>query len=123
MKLLVLGNSALSFDNIALKVGDALKAEHEVQHLENPLDLLEHDLEQAVIIDAAIGVKEPRLLEDLDKAKIGNLCSLHDFDMAFFMKLLKRIGQLDRVRIIALPMHATVEELLPKVRALLTELA
>ncbi|MBR9693159.1 hypothetical protein GOV07_04505 [Candidatus Woesearchaeota archaeon] len=122
MKLLVLGNSALSFDNLALKVGGALKPEHEVIHLENPLDLLEHDLEQAVIIDAAMGVKEPRLIEDLDRIKLGNLCSLHDFDMAFFMKLLKRIGQLDQVRIIALPMHATVEEVLPKVQDILHNL-
>ena len=34
---------------------------------------------------------------------LGRLCSLHDFDMAYFLKLMKQLGKLESVRIIAIP--------------------
>ncbi len=122
MKLLLLGNPSLPSDNVAFKVGALLEREgFKTRILENPLDLLDEDLEQAVILDAAEGVDEPTLLTNLDRLGLGRLCSLHDFDMAFFMKLLKRLDKLGAVRIIALPRARNPADLLEKTRELLHE--
>jgi len=123
MRLLLFGNPALAMDSLALEVGRALaKDGHETVHLENPLDLLEEDLSRAVILDVAVGVDDVRLLTDVDKLVLGRLCSLHDFDMAYFLKLLKAMGKLGDVRIVALPQGMDAEEAIIGVRRLISEI-
>lgn len=104
MKLLVFGNPAIPADNLAVKVGKALEKEGiGVLHLEDPLGLLALNLDDYLILDVAERIAEPRILTNLDNLNLGRLCSLHDFDMAYFLKLMKATGKLDRVRILALP--------------------
>jgi Ni,Fe-hydrogenase maturation factor len=120
MKLLVFGNPALAIDNLAVKVGEELnKQGHDVTHLENPIALFDLRLDDYVIIDVALGIEEVTLLADVDKLVHGRLCSLHDMDMAFFLKLKKALGEHENVRIIALPQQGTVDQVLPSVQTLL----
>jgi hypothetical protein len=124
VKLLVFGNLAIPSDNLALKVGDELKKDgQDVSHLDDPLGLLKIDFTNAVILDVAEGVQEPLLITDVDRLVIGRLCSLHDFDMAFFLKLMKRLGKVAQVRIIALPQQMDVARAADAVRGLLAKLA
>ncbi len=123
MKLLLFGNPALPEDNLALKVGKLLEGKgHGVLALEDPLGLVDVDLAEYVILDVALGTDEPRLLEDVDRLVLGRLSSLHDLDMAYMLKLLKELGTLGTLRIIALPQHGEAETLLPKVERLLRKL-
>jgi len=57
-----------------------------------------------VIIDVVKGIKKPRLLkiDDLRERKID---TLHDFDLGFFLKLLRSIEKINRIKIIGIPMH------------------
>jgi Ni,Fe-hydrogenase maturation factor len=77
-------------------------------------------IEEYIILDVAEGITEPKIITDLDKLLLGRLCSLHDFDMAFFLKLLKELGQVSTVRIIALPQRMEVAEGVFAVEKLLT---
>jgi len=123
MKLLLFGNPALPSDNLAIKVGKGLEKDgHTILHLENPLGLLELDLNDYVILDVAYGIEKVILIDDVDKLVLGRLCSLHDFDMAYFLKLLRRLGKLKKVRILAIPQGMTVTKALPAVRSLLHNL-
>lgn len=124
MKLLLFGNSAVPGDALALKVGARLAADdgHEALHLEDPLRLLDLKLDEYVILDVAEGTAEVRLIEDTDRLSLGRLCSLHDFDMAYFLKLLKIMGKAERVRIIAIPMNMEEEAATEAVRKLLSTL-
>ena len=123
VKLLVFGNPALEIDNLAVKVGKELEKEgREVLHLENPMGLLDMDLNEYVILVVAVGINEVKLIDNVDKLVLGRLCSLHDMDMAYFLKLLKALGKLDTVRIIALPQGAQLEESLAAARELLHKL-
>ncbi|RKX63164.1 MAG: hypothetical protein DRP42_07935 [Tenericutes bacterium] len=116
MKLILFGNPAIQSDSLALKVGEQLKGNYDTTHLGSPFDLLtriENDpsfFDDAVILDVAHGIDEPKLFQDLDRLHTIRLGSLHDFDMAFFIKLLNRIGRLEPPRILALPVGMGVEE-------------
>ena len=116
MRLILFGNPAIQSDSLALKVGEKLKNDFETTHLGSPFDLLariENDpkfFDDAVILDVAHGIDEPKLFQDLDKLRTIRLGSLHDFDMAFFIKLLNRVGKLEPPRILALPQGMGVAE-------------
>jgi Ni,Fe-hydrogenase maturation factor len=121
MKLILFGNPALDYDNVAIKVGEKLKKRGiDVLHVENPIELTDLAIEEYIILDVAEGITEPKIITDLDKLLLGRLCSLHDFDMAFFLKLLKELGQVSTVRIIALPQRMEVAEGVFAVEKLLT---
>lgn len=57
-----------------------------------------------VIMDVVRGIKKPCVLriDDLRERKIN---TLHDFDLGFFLKLLKGIDKINKVKIIGIPMH------------------
>ncbi len=121
MKLLLFGNPAIPSDSLAIKVGKALEKEgYETLHLEDPLGLLDLDLSEYLILDVALGLSEPRIVDDPDKLLLGRLCSLHDFDMAYFLKLLKATGKIEKVRILALPEGLAVDDAVAAVKETLT---
>ena len=123
MKLLLFGNPVLSVDNLAVNVGKELEKDgYETLHLENPLGLLDLNLTEYVIIDVAYGLKDVKLIESVDRLVLGRLCSLHDFDMAYFLKLLKQLGKLDAIRIVAIPQDMPVADAVLSVRGLLHNL-
>jgi len=120
MKLLVLGNPALSYDSLAITVGEMLKEEgHAVEHIIDPLELLELDLSEVLILDVAEGISEPLLVDSVDKLRLGRLVSLHDFDAAYFLKLREKLGKGSSVRILALPIDAEESESVSAVKEFL----
>ena len=122
-KIIVFGNPALPYDNLALKVGEMLRKEgFSVQHLDDPLELLKIDFARCVILDVAYGIDAARLLTDVDRLVLGRLSSLHDFDMAYFLKMMKQLGKLGAVRIIAIPQGLGAQEAAVQVRVLLAKI-
>lgn len=117
MEILLFGNPSMELDNLAIKVGVELEREgRSVRHLVDPLELLDVNLAESLILDVAVGIDDVKLIDNVDRLVLGRLCSLHDFDMAYFLKLLKQMGKLDAVRIVALPQSMSLEEALEKVR-------
>jgi hypothetical protein len=55
------------------------------------------------ILDVAEGIREVMLVDDLDKLRTERIFSMHDFDLAQNLKIMKRFGMLGKVRIIAVP--------------------
>ena len=102
-KLFVFGNEYLSGDSFALEVADLLKDECEIIHCRSPEDLLDVDDEEIIILDVVRGVERPVLITDVDKIKTRSLISLHDFDLGFFIKLMRKIGIKKIVRILGVP--------------------
>jgi hypothetical protein len=56
-----------------------------------------------VIIDSAQGIKKPVLLSGLSKLRQGRVYSLHDLDLGLSLQLMKKLGLIEGVKIIALP--------------------
>lgn len=102
--MLILAFGSLN-DKQAWIVADKLK--HEMPEMEiiktsNVEDILDAD-EELIIIDAVRGIKKPCLL-GIDDLKDRRISTLHDFDVGFFLKLMKRAGKLKKIKIIGIPM-------------------
>jgi hypothetical protein len=55
------------------------------------------------ILDVAEGIRDVMLIDDVDKLRTERIFSMHDFDLAQNLKLMKRHGLLEKVNIIAVP--------------------
>ncbi|MFH1280441.1 MAG: hypothetical protein ABII08_02355, partial [Candidatus Beckwithbacteria bacterium] len=56
-----------------------------------------------VILDVAVGIDKIRVFEDLDKLTTERKTSLHDYDVAMELKLLKKLGRIEKLKIVAVP--------------------
>lgn len=114
MKVYVFGNRDLSEDNAAFKVLDKLKgnvSNIEFVEIAPNENLPFADGEDVVILDAVAGLTEVRVLElkNLDKLIMSPRNSVHDFDLGFQLKYLKKLGKLGNIKIIGLPMKGMVD--------------
>lgn len=118
------GNPALPDDSLAIRLA-ALLPEFSFEPLDDPLILLELK-EPAVILDAATGISEVRWIDAGDSASLSRerqMVSLHDFDLQAVLSFGNALGQLPRIRILAVPMALTPEQALPDVRKALRPFA
>ncbi|HSB47257.1 MAG TPA: hypothetical protein VLD37_04525 [Candidatus Bilamarchaeum sp.] len=124
MKVLVFGNPLVRRDSIALRLMPALRKKfpgiefREFDAAEN----LESEGRDLVILDAAEGIGKVSLIDDLSALCGGKIYSMHDFDLALTLKLLKKMGKLGTVKIIAVPSSWPLRKALPEVSALLSSL-
>ncbi len=124
MKILISGNLLVEEDNLAMKILPELKKRFpDIVFREfDPNENLE-DLEGNItILDVAKGIDEVRLIKGLDKIEASEIYSLHDFDLGFNLKLLKKIGRLDKIRIIAIPYNISEKQALNQVQLILRKL-
>jgi len=107
MKILVFGNALVEKDNLALKLIPRLKIQFpEIEFKEfDPIENLEKEIENGKlrILDVAEGINKIEIIKDIDKLATSKIYSMHDFDLTFNLKLLKKVGKLKDVEIIALP--------------------
>jgi len=119
-KILVFGNPYLKEDNLAVKVGKRLKLKgFEIVYCSNPDDLLNHNLKNSFILDVAKGIKKVTLFDDIDSFEFSSIFSLHDFDLGYFLKLLKEAGKLEKVSIIGIPINYGEEKAVNEVKHLI----
>ncbi len=103
----IFGNPLLPFDNSALKLIPKLKKTFpQINFVAfDPNENLKPINKELYIIDVAKGIKKLEVITDLNKIKTGKIYSLHDFDLAFNLKLLEKIGELKKIIIWAVPMN------------------
>jgi Ni,Fe-hydrogenase maturation factor len=119
-KILVFGNPYLKDDSLAVKVGKKLKLKgFEVVYCSKPDDLLNHNLNNSIILDVAKGIEQVTLFDDIDSFEFSSIFSLHDFDPGYFLKLLKEAGKLEKVNIIGIPVNYDEEEAVDEVKHLI----
>lgn len=103
-KVYVFGNPMVAKDTLAVTVAKRLEPDFPgitFIHLDPNEEINEKDL---TLLDVAYGIKKVSIITDLDKLSVGKKVSLHDYDVAFSLKLMKKIGMIDKIRIIAIPM-------------------
>lgn len=50
------------------------------------------------------GIEEVVEIDSIERLHANRVCSMHDFDLGYNLKLLKKVGKIDSVRIIGVPM-------------------
>ncbi len=110
-KIYVAGNPLVKTDSVPLKIMSKLqRAFPGMEFIElEPTDNLP-DEKSLNIIDTVIGIDSVKVIDDIDAIVTGKVYSLHDFDLGFNLKLMKKTGKLNRVNIIGVPAHFSEAE-------------
>jgi Ni,Fe-hydrogenase maturation factor len=100
----VLGNLLVEADSLPIKILPKLKSSIlNVNFIElDPTENLPQE-DHLVIIDTILGIDKITILKDINKIESQKLCSLHDCDLGFNLKLMKKMGKIKDVTIIGVP--------------------
>jgi len=121
-KILLLGNPLLEKDSLPLKILPKLIKQfpnisfQEIDPTEDLTPYIESKDKSLTIIDTVEGIKQPIIITNFDQLQTNKLYSMHDFDLGYNLKLLKKIGKLENIKIIGLPMGIEEEEAIKEIR-------
>jgi Ni,Fe-hydrogenase maturation factor len=101
--LYVFGNEYLKSDSFAKEMAEELKEKAKITFCTTPELLLDAEEEEIIILDVIKNVKETTVITDAAQLKINKLVSMHDFDVAYFLELMKQLGMLKKIKIIGVP--------------------
>jgi Ni,Fe-hydrogenase maturation factor len=110
----IFGNPLLDFDNLPLKLLPELKKlfPEIIFLVSDPNENLKPVNKELVIIDMVEGIKKVVLINNFEKIQTSKIYSLHDFDLGFNLKLLQKIGKLEKIKIIGVPMKENKKKIL-----------
>ncbi|MBD3310413.1 hypothetical protein GF351_04295 [Candidatus Woesearchaeota archaeon] len=104
--ILVFGNELVREDSLAKEISREIRMPgvRFVQCL-SPEEILNYKDDTICILDVVKGIDKVEVIDDLEILKSRKLCSAHDLDLSFFLKIMKKHGMLrSKVRIIGVPM-------------------
>ncbi len=118
MKILVFGNPLIEEDSIPIKLIPSLKKEFpNIQFKEfETEEELKDEGKNLILMDAICGIKKTIIIEDIEQLDSNRIVSMHDFGLSHNLKLLKKIGYIDSVKIIGLPQKISIEDALKQVK-------
>ncbi len=120
MKIYAFGNEFVEQDALAKEIAGSLMFRgHEVVFADSPDVLFEEKF--AVILDVAEGISAPVILDNPEQLKIRNIFSLHDFDLANYIKLISKLHNF-KFKLIAIPQTGNKERIFNKVLGLLDKI-
>lgn len=110
----IFGNPLLPFDSLPLRLRPELEKQFpKIKFLiKDPNENLEPLNEELTIIDTVEGIKKVTAFNDLNKIKTEKIYSLHDFDLGFNLKLLQKIGKLNKITVFGVPFKISKKEAL-----------
>lgn len=126
IKIYVLGNPLLKEDSISLKLVPKLEKRFpQINFLEfDPLEELHS--EEVIFMDVVEGIKNVEIINDLKILETRKIYSTHDFDLAFLLKLLRKLNIIKKAIIIGIPKNIkerdALKQLENKIEKLLLEI-
>ena len=120
-RISLFGNPLIEKDSLPLKILSKLRKRFpDIEFVvEDPTETLNPPQEEWWIIDSAEGIDEVKLIEDISKFETSKSASVHDYDLAFELNLLKKLGKLPKLIIIAIPFDMSEKEAFTKISKLL----
>jgi Ni,Fe-hydrogenase maturation factor len=125
MKVYVFGDKDVPGDEGAIEVAEGLGGAVDgvsFVFVEPNEDVPFVDEETVVILDVVHGIREVALIsgDDIDCFASPSRGTVHDFDLAFQLKYLKKIGRLGEVYVVGIPREGQVDY--PRVMSILRKL-
>lgn len=114
MKVYIFGNRDVEFDNKAFSIANILKKDFpSVEFIEVNInqDLPFDHRENIVIMDCIDRINDVVYINnfDINSLSKSSVSSVHDFDLGFQLKYLKKLGKLGKVSLIGLPMKNKIK--------------
>lgn len=88
----------------------------------DPTENLPEDSPHLIMIDTVKGIDRVSLFKDIDSFSSQKAYSMHDFDLGWQLKLYKKMGKVEKVTIIGIPMGMDEKTAYDQVTALLRRL-
>ncbi|MEM3373713.1 MAG: hypothetical protein QXE31_00685 [Candidatus Woesearchaeota archaeon] len=126
MRIYVFGNLLYEKDSLPIKLIHLLKKEFpKIEFIEfEPTEGIETLKEKnLIIIDTIQGINDVVLFKEIEKIKTESIVSLHDFDLGYNLKLLKKFGLIENVFIIGVPENIEVNMAIEKIKSILIKLS
>lgn len=103
----IIGNPMLEYDNIPIKLLAKLKKQFpEIDFIEiDPNENLKPIDKKLIIIDTVEGIEKVTLISNIEVIMTDSIYSAHDFDLAYNLKLLSKLGELKEFLIYGIPMN------------------
>lgn len=116
----ILGNPSIEQDATPIKLLPQLKKtlqQYNFQHLDPTENLPEEN--HLILIDTILSLKEVKTLNETELDKIQNspTISMHDFDLGFQLKLMKKLGKINKVTIIGIPEKGNSKTILEQIKS------
>ncbi len=102
----IFGNPLLNFDNLPIKLVPELRKKFPDINfiIQDPNENIKPSANgELIIIDTVININTVIIINNIKQLETGKIYSMHDFDLAFNLKLLKKIGKLKKVKIFGVP--------------------
>jgi len=101
----IFGNPLLDFDSLPVKLLPELKKKFPEYDfiIADPNENLKPKNKELIIIDTVVGTDKVIVFDNIDKIQNSPRYSMHDFDLGFNLKLLKKIGALEKATIFGVP--------------------
>jgi len=108
--ILCFGNEFLKQDALAKQIIKGIKIKGiKFIKCDAPEEIFDYN--NPIIMDVAKGIKKVELIDNINQLKLNKIYSMHDFDLAYYLKLMKALKKLKKVRIIALPIKGNKAEI------------
>ena len=112
----VFGNEFLEGDNLAFKVGRNIENKFNMVYCKSPDEILEGNNKNIVILDVIKNIDKPVVIKDISRLSTRKIVSLHDFDVAFFLNLMKNMGIKKNIKIIGIPPKGSADGIAKEVQ-------
>ncbi len=101
----VVGNLLVKKDSLPIRLIPFLRKEcPKIDFVEfDPSEDFLPDKKVVTIIDTVINIDRVQVFTDIDKIELSKAFSLHDFDLGYNLRLMKKFNMLDKVNIIGIP--------------------
>jgi Ni,Fe-hydrogenase maturation factor len=120
MRFYCFGNECLEYDSLAKEIISELHIPGiEFIKCDSPDEIL-LEQEQINILDVVEKIDEVMIINDIGILRDNKISSLHDFDLQFFLKLMKETGQIKKVRIVGIPAKYDKKKLKTKLQEIFT---
>jgi Ni,Fe-hydrogenase maturation factor len=118
--VLCFGNPYIENDSLAIAIAKELKIKDvKFEICLNPQKILEYKNKNLYILDVVQGIHNVKLINNVDMLAKSKSLTPHDFDLAFFLKLMKQLGKINNICIIGMPMNYDKEKAKNEIKAII----
>jgi len=114
------GNALVEKDSLPMRLAESLQREFpDISFTEfDPTENIPS--KELCLIDSAEGIREVTLITDTSQLAAVHSVSLHDFDLAFNLKLMAKLGMVTKLRIYALPIGMSEQDALAGLKKIIS---
>ncbi|MBU5689829.1 MAG: hypothetical protein QXM68_02935 [Candidatus Aenigmatarchaeota archaeon] len=123
-KILVFGNPLVRKDSLPPSLITTLQKKFpNIEFKEfDAVEDLQKEGRNLYILDSVEGISKVELITNIDILEVNRILSVHDFDLAYTLKLMKNTNMIDRVTIIGVPINIDKQEAIDQVTELINSL-